>query len=91
MSTRSLTLPCALTLLLAAGGVGMAEEARADAAPTRPSKHQMMKECMAKQKASDSGIPKEQMKKNCHDVVDMKSENAAVDKRAEQKANPTNP
>ena len=51
-----------------------------------PSKHQLMKECMAKQKASDSGIPKEQMKKNCRDVIATKTENAAAEKQAAKPA-----
>lgn len=35
---------------------------------------------MAKQRASDSGIPKEQMKKNCRDVTKTERENAKADK-----------
>jgi hypothetical protein len=60
-------------LICAAGSV------RADDSPT-PTKHQMMKACMAKQKASDGGIPKEQMKKNCKDVTKTERENAKVEK-----------
>jgi hypothetical protein len=62
-------------LICAAGPV------RADDAPT-PTKHQMMKDCMAKQKASDGGMPKEQMKKNCKDVTKTERENAKADKDA---------
>jgi hypothetical protein len=36
----------------------------------------MMKDCMAKQKASESGIPKEEMKKNCKDVTKTEKQNA---------------
>jgi hypothetical protein len=51
---------------------------------TAPSKHQLMKECMAKQKASDGGMPKEDMKKNCKDVTNTEHENAKVEKAAEE-------
>jgi hypothetical protein len=50
-------------------------------APT-PTKHQMMKDCMTKQRASDSGMSKEQMKKNCRDVTKTEKENAKADKDA---------
>jgi hypothetical protein len=56
-------------------------QVRADDAPT-PTKHQMMKACMAKQKASDGGMPKEQMKKNCRDVTKTERENAKAEKDA---------
>jgi hypothetical protein len=49
-----------------------------------PSKHQLMKECMAKQKASDGGMPKEDMKRNCKDVTNTEHENAKVEKAAEE-------
>lgn len=45
-----------------------------------PTKHQLMKDCMAKQKASDSGMPKEQMKKNCKDLTKTENQNAKADK-----------
>jgi len=72
-------------LICAAGAV------RADDAAT-PTKHQMMKDCMAKQKASDGGIPKEQMKKNCKDVTKTERENAKVEKSAaaQSTASPSN-
>jgi predicted Rdx family selenoprotein len=37
---------------------------------------------MAKQKASDGGMPKEQMKQNCKDVTKPENENAKADKAA---------
>jgi hypothetical protein len=40
------------------------------------SKHQMMKDCMAKQKASESGRPKDEMKKSCKDVTKTEKQNA---------------
>ncbi len=46
----------------------------------------MMKECMAKQKASDAGLSKEQMKKNCRDVTETERENAKTDKIRDDKA-----
>jgi hypothetical protein len=53
-----------------------------DATPPTQSRHQMMKDCMAKQKASDGGMPKEQMKENCKAVTKPERENAKADKAA---------
>jgi hypothetical protein len=36
----------------------------------------MMKDCMAKQKASDSGRHKDEMKKSCKDVTKTEKQNA---------------
>lgn len=47
----------------------------ADEAPV-PSKHQMMKDCMAKQKASDSGQHKDEMRKSCKDITKTEKQNA---------------
>jgi len=60
----------------------VAVDVHADEPASRPvaSRHQMMKECMAKQKASDAGLSKEQMKKNCRDVTETELENAKADK-----------
>jgi hypothetical protein len=66
----------------------LAVDVRADEAASRPvpTRHQMMKECMAKQKASDAGLSKEQMKKNCRDIIDTERENAkAAQKSADQR------
>ena len=38
--------------------------------------HQMMKDCMAKQKASDSGRSKPDMKKACRDLIGIEKQNA---------------
>jgi hypothetical protein len=40
------------------------------------SKHQMMKDCMAKQKASDSGRLREDMRKSCRDLAKTEKQNA---------------
>ena len=50
-------------------------QAHADETPA-PSKHQLMKDCMAKQKASDSGRLKEDMKKSCTDLSKTEKQNA---------------
>ena len=50
-------------------------QVQADDAPA-PSKHQMMKDCMAKQKASEGGMPKYEMKKACKDVTKTEKQNA---------------
>ena len=70
--------------MLLAGIVAVATDVHADEAASRPvaSRHQMMKECMAKQKASDAGLSKEQMKKNCRDVTEMARENAKADQKS---------
>ena len=68
--------------LVLAGIAGIAVDVHADEAVPRPvpTRHQMMKECLAKQKASNAGLSKEQMKKNCRDVTDTELENAKADK-----------
>jgi hypothetical protein len=59
--------------------------------PPAPTKHQMMKDCMAKQKASDGGMPKEQMKKSCKDVTKTENENAKTEKgTSDQPESPRN-
>jgi hypothetical protein len=70
--------------LLLAGIAAIAVDVHADEAASKPvaTKHQMMKECMAKQKASDAGLSKEQMKKNCRDVTGTERENAKADQKS---------
>ena len=80
--TRFLSaLACAASLLCAS-------QVQADdgAGKPVPSKRQLMKECMAKQKASDAGLPKEQMKKNCRDVTENQRENDKAEKVSEERA-----
>ena len=74
-----LKLPAALCL---AAGIAFAAHARADDKPA-PSKHQLMKECMAKQKAANSGLPKEDMKSACKDVTKTEKQNDDAAKKAE--------
>jgi hypothetical protein len=77
-------MPC----LLLAAALG-ATHALADEPVKTPSKHQLMKECMAKQKASDAGLPKEEMKRNCRDVTETLHENEKTEEKAEEhSANP---
>ncbi len=68
--------------LLLIGVAAVVVDVHADEAASQPvaSRHQMMKECMAKQKASNAGLSKEQMKKNCKDITEMELENAKADK-----------
>jgi hypothetical protein len=70
--------------LLLAGIAAVDVEVHADEAAPKAvaTKHQMMKECMAKQKASDAGLSKEQMKKNCRDVTETERENAKADQKS---------
>ena len=47
---------------------------------------------MAKQKASDGGMPKQDMKKNCKDVTKTESENAKAEKEtADEAGTPPHP
>jgi hypothetical protein len=75
-----------MSLFLAAALAGFASSAaHADdaAPPPAMTKHQMMKDCMAKQRASDGGVPKEDMKKACKDVTATERENDKAEKKAE--------
>jgi pentapeptide MXKDX repeat protein len=76
---------CAALLI---AGIPAVADVHADEAASRPvaTKHQMMKECMAKQKASDAGMSKEQMKKNCREVTQTEHENAKTDKESADQA-----
>jgi hypothetical protein len=57
------------------------------AAEPEPNRHQLMKDCMAKQKAADSGLPKEDMKSACKDVTKTEKQNDdAAKKQAEKPA-----
>jgi hypothetical protein len=74
-SNTTLHLHLAATaLLLCAATLACAEHARADDAPV-PSAHQLMKECMAKQKASESGKTHADMRKACRDVTKNEKQN----------------
>ncbi len=81
-SERSLWSAFSLWSALLLSGIAVVD-AHADEPASRPvaSRHQMMKECMAKQKASDAGLSKEQMKKNCRDITETELENAKADKK----------
>ena len=76
-------------VLLLLTGIVAAIEVPADEAASRPAatRHQLMKECMAKQKASNAGLLKEQMKKNCRDVTETELENAKADKKRDDQTN----
>ena len=65
---------CATAAALAAA-LAMSPHVRADDKPA-PSKHQLMKDCMAKQKASEAGRSKQDMKKACEDVAKTEKQNA---------------
>jgi hypothetical protein len=67
-----LRLPAVLAL---AAGLALGAHARADDKPAA-SKHQLMKECMAKQKASEAGRSREEMKKTCEDLAKTEKQNA---------------
>jgi hypothetical protein len=69
---RNAMWDCA-ALVVAAGlvcGVSVADT------PAAQSKHEMMKDCMTKQKASEAGRTKEDMKNSCKDVTKTEKQNA---------------
>jgi len=70
----------ALVLLILAAGTTCAAARAEDAPPPPLTKHQMMKECMAKQVASEGGMPKEEMKKSCKDVTQTERDNEKTEK-----------
>ncbi|MEA3151610.1 MAG: hypothetical protein QOD56_2549 [Gammaproteobacteria bacterium] len=80
-----------ITSLLLVAAIACSGISRADDPAPQPAqtKRQMMKECMAKQRASDGGMPKEEMKKNCRDVTGTKRENAKADKESGADAPPS--
>jgi hypothetical protein len=79
----------ALVLLILASGTTCAALAEdAPPAPPTTSKHQMMKECMAKQVASEGGMPKEEMKKACKNVTQTEHDNEKAEKHEESGEKP---
>jgi hypothetical protein len=46
-----------------------------------PSRHQLMKDCMAKQKAAGSGKPKYELSDDCKDIIKTEKENAQANKK----------
>jgi len=71
-------------VFLIVGLLCVAAEAAADdtASTAQPTRHQLMKVCMAKQKASDGGMPQEEMKKACKDVTKTERQNEKTEKKA---------
>jgi surface antigen len=80
-----------VTLLLLVAAITCSGISRGDDSAPQPAqtKRQMMKECMAKQKASDGGMPKEEMKRNCRDVTATERENAKTAKDSAAEAPPS--
>jgi hypothetical protein len=71
-----------LSIALIAAAVfacGSAHSVRADT----PTKHQLVKDCMAKQQAANSGKPKQDLKDACKDVAKTQKENADAQKKAQ--------
>jgi hypothetical protein len=80
-----------LSLMIFAALACVAGRVYSDDAPAQPAltKHQMMKQCMAKQKASDGGMPKEDMKKTCKQVTKTEKENADAERANVDRSNTT--
>jgi hypothetical protein len=84
MSRKAAIFPA----FLCAAALTVAGSALADDAPPVPSSHQLMKDCMAKQKASESGRNHADMRKACKDVAKNEKQNderAASDSQSAQK------
>jgi hypothetical protein len=62
-------------VLLLGAAVSFGGNVFADEAPGVPSSHQLMKDCMAKQKASESGKTRADMRKACKDVTKNEKQN----------------
>ncbi len=67
----------------------MSNAARADA--PEPSRHQAMKECMAKQRAADAGRTGAEMRAECRDLTKNARQNEATEKKAEENTAPDAP
>jgi hypothetical protein len=86
-------IPAAREMLIGVAAVALCAAlcgaaATADATP-EPTKHQLMKDCMAKQRAANSGLPKEDMKSACKDVTKTEKQNDdAAKKQADKPAPP---
>jgi hypothetical protein len=68
----------------------MAQDAASPSAPPQSSSHQLMKDCMDKQKASESGKSVEDMRKICRDLTKTEKQNqnrALVDQPVTAPAN----
>jgi hypothetical protein len=66
------TLNCAALAL----AMGLACSVASADSPPPQTRHQLMKECMAKQKASEAGRTKEDMKNSCKDATKTEKQNA---------------
>ncbi len=78
-----------LAAMLVSAGVYADDAAPAGTAPASapaPSKHQLMKDCMAKQKAAESGRPKYELTQDCKDITKSEKQNADADKKQADKA-----
>jgi hypothetical protein len=79
---RNAILNYAAAVIFAAG-LACGAASQADNPPAQ-SKHQMMKDCMAKQQASEAGRSKEDMKNSCKDLIKTEKQNADKSSAAPQ-------
>lgn len=75
ISTRDQFKSASATLLASTALVFAVCAHADDAAPKTPTKHQLMKECMAKQKAAENPMPHADMRKACEDVTKNEKQN----------------
>jgi hypothetical protein len=72
---KGLMASCLFTILMGAGLQAMADDppssSDSSSTPTMNT-HQMMKDCMAKQKAANNGMSVQDMRKSCKDQIKAK-------------------
>jgi hypothetical protein len=64
---KTVVIAAASTVLLGVAPLTMADDSAT--APQPKTNHQMMKECMKKQKAANNGMSDADMKKSCRDQI----------------------
>lgn len=72
-----------ISTVILAGSLGIGAQAMANDPPSSSDMpansnidtHQMMKECMAKQKAANNGMSEDDMRKSCRDQIKAKIDN----------------
>jgi hypothetical protein len=64
-------------------GMAYAGDGAAPSAPPAPTRHQMMKDCMAKERAASSGRPGYELTADCRDITKTEKQNADAQKKAQ--------
>ena len=59
--------------------------AAVNAAAAAPSRHRLMKDCMTKEKAAESGKPKYELSDDCKDITKTEKQNVDAEKKDAEK------